>query len=294
MNRRTKLILRNMLFLLSIPGIILAFVFAQNDSGREKCRAVNIQIANPALSFVTREDLTQLLEDRGIVPGVTVVRDIQLSRLEKRIMENPWIKSVNMYISAALSLEVNVEQKNPVLRIQPGDAQQTACYLDEEANPMPLSDRYIPEVPVWSLSRIGHSRHDLQLRREAVKVATYIRSNQFWNAMITQIHLNEHDEFELIPALGNHTILLGDTTDLHNKMDRLQAFYVQGIHTIHWELYNELDVRFRGQVIARNTQVTALPLRPEEILAMKEKAMKEKALKEKNMAQASHNKKQSH
>ena len=41
-------------------------------------------------------------------------------------------------------------------------------------------------------------------------LAKYISSDSLWNAQIIQIYLKDNKEIELVPRVGNHTILLGD------------------------------------------------------------------------------------
>jgi cell division protein FtsQ len=261
MNPRIQKIGRNILFLLSIPGLVSAFVYAQSNNEQPTCSAIDIRIENPAFSFVTHQDIASILEDRGIEVGETHVKEIQISRLEKRIVENPWVKSVNMYISAGRCLHVQVMQKQPVLRLQPEDTTMHACYLDADANPVPLSSQYIAQVPILTAPRLGYSQIDLQWKREAVELAEYIQSDSFWNAMVTQINLNPKQGFELIPALGEQLILVGHAENLDDKMKRLLAFYLSGLQTIDWQKYDQIDVRFDKQVVARNTKVKSLPPR---------------------------------
>lgn len=261
MNPRIQKIGRNILFLLSIPGLVSAFVYAQSNNEQSTCSALDIRIENPALSFVTHQDIATILEDRGIEVAETHVKEIQINRLEKRIAENPWVKSVNMYITAGRCLHVQVMQKQPVLRLQPDDSTIHACYLDADANPIPLSGRYIAQVPIMTVPRLGYSKNDLQWKREAVELAKYIQSDSFWNAMVTQINLNPKQGFELIPALGEQLILVGHAQNLDDKMKRLLAFYQSGLQTIDWQKYDQIDVRFDKQVVARNTKVKSLPPR---------------------------------
>jgi cell division protein FtsQ len=236
-------------------------VYAQSNNEQPTCSAIDIRIENPALSFVTHQDIASMLEDRGIEVGETHVKEIQINRLEKRIVENPWVKSVNMYISAGRCLHVQVMQKQPVLRLQPEDTTMHACYLDADANPVPLSSQYIAQVPILTAPRLGYSQIDLQWKREAVELAKYIQSDSFWNAMVTQINLNPKQGFELIPALGEQLILVGHAENLDDKMKRLLAFYQSGLQTIDWQKYDQIDVRFDKQVVARNTKVKSLPPR---------------------------------
>ncbi|QLH46601.1 MAG: hypothetical protein HWD58_13795 [Bacteroidota bacterium] len=85
-----------------------------------------------------------------------------------------------------------------------------------------------------------------------VTLANFIQADSFWNAAIAQIVVTKNYEIQLIPVMGHQVIRLGDAKDLDDKMNRLLRFYQQGIHSLPWEKYDELDVRFKRQIICRN------------------------------------------
>lgn len=294
MNPRIQKIGRNILFLLSVPAIVGAFVFANSNKQNEFCRGIDIHIVNTESSFVSTEDISNIFENEDIRVGETLVSAIHIKQLEEAILKNPWVKQVDIFVAADHSLKVRVLQKKAIARIQLTDSSDHAYYLDEDANPMKLSLQYIAKVPVITSAPLHYSHNDLQVKREAVELAAYIQKDAFWDAMISQIHLNEHREFELIPTLGDQLILLGSANNLESKMKRLLLFYQQGMNTLDWTKYNELDVRFDRQVVARNTKVLALPSRVEEakkeelLLIEKNKPMSNMVTKNKQPASSTH------
>jgi cell division protein FtsQ len=54
---------------------------------------------------------------------------------------------------------------------------------------------------------------------------------------------------ELIPRLGQHRILLGDTTDLRDKLDRMRTFYLQGLNNTGWDKYELINLKYKNQVV---------------------------------------------
>ncbi len=258
MNPRIKKIGRNILFLLSIPGIIGAFVFANTNKQDEKLTGIHVAIENTELSFVTEEDILDLISSKGVVVNQSVINEVKINKLENVIKENEWVKDAEIYITANHALNVNVKQKTPYVRINQTDSIDYAYYLDEHANPIALSQQYIAKVPVVTTPRLGYTLKDLNVKNDLVQLATYVQDDPFWNTMITQINVDKEHHIELIPVLGNHVILIGSVEDLDSKMKRLLAFYQNGIQTIDWNRYNEIDVRFAHQVVARNTAVAKL------------------------------------
>jgi hypothetical protein len=58
-------------------------------------------------------------------------------------------------------------------------------------------------------------------------------------------------------------------------MKRLLAFYQSGLTTIDWNRYNQIDLRFEHQIVARNTEVKALVDKTLEKEKEKEKELKQ-------------------
>jgi cell division protein FtsQ len=257
MNPRIKKIARNILFLLSIPVIVSAFVFANVETKQDYCTDIEIHIENPSIGFVQKEDIFNNLEQQGIVQHVTKCAHLNLDQIEKELVKNKWILFADSYITANGHLHVKVKQKEPIVRILTNDSSDYSYYLDCYANPIEVSEKFHANVPVVTSPRLGYIRKDLQVKQDLVKLANFIAADTFWNRFITQANVNAKRELELIPAIGNQTILLGNVHHLEDKMNRILAFYQQGMHTVDWTKYNQFDVRFDKQVIARNTNITA-------------------------------------
>jgi len=61
--------------------------------------------------------------------------------------------------------------------------------------------------------------------------------------------VNERHELELIPRKGNHVVLLGDTQELKEKMNKLFIFYTQGLNKIGWNNYQVINIKYKNQVV---------------------------------------------
>lgn len=254
MTDRAKKILRNILFLLSIPMIIGAYVYAQKSSKEEFCKGLNVTIENPEINFVTKEDIITTVENLGIRPEKTLIKTVDCQAVEKNIESNQWVKSAEIFVSSNNFMNVKVLQKNPVVRIQQKDSSDYAYYLDEYANPISLSKKYTPRVSVVTTDRLSYTKNDLKLKSSLVQLAQFIDKDTFWNVAVAQIDVNSNNQILLVPMMGTQTIILGTTEDLENKMARLFTFYQQGMNTVKWSLYDEIDLRFKGQIVCRNTR----------------------------------------
>jgi len=213
-----------------------------------------VTIENPEINFVTKEEIINIIEDMGIYPEQTLINTVNCKEIEKNIENNQWVKSAELFVSSNNFINVKVQQKKPVVRIQQKDSTDYAYYLDEFANPIPLSKQYTPRVSVVTTERLAFTKTDLRMKSAMVQLAQFIDKDTFWSVAIAQIDINAKNQIVLVPMIGAQTIILGSTDDLENKMARLFTFYQQGVNTIKWSLYDEIDLRFKGQIVCRNTR----------------------------------------
>lgn len=287
MSPRVKHIIRKIIFLLSIPLIIGAFVFAQGSTQQEKCKRYNIRIINTEYSFVTQKDILKIIKESNIECNETNTKAINFSELESKIKENKWVKNSEVFLSANNTLNVNITQKEPVVRIQYNDSSDYGYYLDQNSNPIELNENYAPRLPIVTCPRLGYSNNDIKLKNSFVELSNYIQKDSFWNIAISQIVVDGKNQISLIPSLGNQKILIGNTENLDSKMNRLLKFYQEGMNHFPWDKYNEIDARFDKQIVCRNTHGEILSKDPydsksKEIVLKKENDTKENKVVVKN------------
>ena len=68
-------------------------------------------------------------------------------------------------------------------------------------------------------------------------------------AMTEQIYVDNKNEFTLIPKMGKQKIRLGKYELIEDKLENLAIFYQQAITQKGWQVYEEIDVRYKGQVV---------------------------------------------
>ncbi|MEO0472177.1 MAG: hypothetical protein AAF206_21300, partial [Bacteroidota bacterium] len=86
---------------------------------------------------------------------------------------------------------------------------------------------------------------------EALPVLRYIHQHPFWNAQIAEVVLQQNGELKLLPQVGNLPIEFGYPVRIEEKFDNLMDFYQQAIPKVGWNYYRSINVKFRGQVVAK-------------------------------------------
>ncbi len=251
--------------LIVTAGCIMAVLSASEAHHKRTVSELKVRIGNEhACGFLTAAQVREmLLENRHIVPEETPVAALDLNSMEAIIRSNPWVSEAEVYVDNANALHVVINQRVPAFRVF--EQEGNSYYLDSTGNTLPLSDKYthytivITNVPELKNDSTGNS-----LKAQMFKVSQTIGADSFWNPQVASIKLNDDLTFELIPVLGNHRILLGDTAHLQEKLSNIFAFYKQVFNRIGWDKYQVINARFRGQIIAS----PSLPWQPPRDRAM--------------------------
>jgi cell division protein FtsQ len=243
-------------------GLIVLLGFTGHEQQLQRCKGLRIRVTDQTGHyFIEPKDVLEVLNTKaGKVKGA-LMQDINTALLEKIVYSNPFIGKAEVYSTIDGFVNIDVWQRNPVIRIVNNDNEH--FYIDEQGDFMPVTDKYSCQVIVAS----GHIYDDYAERslRYAVpfikdttmkpvlfqlnEIALFLKQHEFWDAQIEQLYVNDRSEIELIPRIGNQTILLGSSENLEEKMDRLMLFYREGIIKAGWNKYSVINLKYKDQVI---------------------------------------------
>jgi cell division protein FtsQ len=245
-------------------GMIMLLGFVNKYQESIPCDAVQVKIDDKVPhDFIDREDILNLINSNSIIGKP--IGSINISLLEKKLMSNPYVNKAEVYSSVDGKLQVNVLQRDPLVRIINSDNEQ--FYIDRNGKFMPVSDHYstpvitangyifepfsMMQVPEWDSVTVSDSvaLRPKQIITEIFELAKYLDADTFWNALAEQIYINELLEIEMIPRIGNHRIILGTTDNLEEKLNRLYIFYTRGLQNTGWNNYSVIDLKYKNQVV---------------------------------------------
>jgi len=145
-------------------------------------------------------------------------------------------------------LHVSVTEREPIARIFTSTGK--SFYVDDSGKMMPLSDKLSARVPVFTgfPAKVISARDSLLLMN-VQSTASFILHDPFWMSQVSQIDITPQRNFEMIPVVGNHTVLLGDGEDMEQKFHRLFVFYKNVLSQAGFDKYKAINVQYAGQVI---------------------------------------------
>jgi len=244
-------ILQALVTLVVTTGCTVAILGASGVQEKRTVSSVQIHIANRgSCGFLDEAQVCELLlGNRHVRPDRTPLSALNLQGMEAILRANPWVASAEVYVDNAAVLHVYVRQRIPVYRVFERDG--NSYYVDSALQALPLSDKYthyaavVTNVPVLRDDSTGSS-----LKAQIYRVVRAVSSDTFWNAQVTEIRMADDGSFELVPVLGRHRIILGDTARVEEKLAHVLAFYRQVLNRIGWDRYQVINAAYRGQVVA--------------------------------------------
>jgi cell division protein FtsQ len=260
----TKRIIKKIIFIgltiVSCSGLIVLLVAAIGKRNHERCRDYVITIKGARQNlFINEKDIKTMLDVAadGKIRDERVT-DFNLRKLELRLKENAWVRDANLYFDNKDVLHVSVLEKEPVARIF--TTKGKSFYIDSGVNQMPLSTLRSAKVPVFTNfpDKQLPGEKDSVLLNDIKKMALFILSDSFWMAQTEQIDITENKNFEMVPTIGNHTVKLGNGSDIEKKFHRLFVFYQQVLSKTGFDKYRTIDVQYEGQVIGTREKISKI------------------------------------
>ncbi len=242
-------ILQTVVTVVVVTACGFAIMSASGIQQKRKVHGVKISIVNERYGFIDKKEVKKLLFESDINLSAKDLKTLSTYKIEQKITAIPWVAKAQVYVDNMRTLHVQITQRVPVARIF--DRAGNSYYIDNMLDSLPLSDRYshyttvVTNVPVLKNDSVSSD-----LKGQLVALVRFVDKDSFWNAQVSQIMVNERNEFELLPVLGNQKIVFGDTTDMCNKFNNLFAFYGKVLNRVGWDKYEVLDLRFKNQVVA--------------------------------------------
>jgi len=224
-----------------ILGIILIFAlvgFAEKKHSERTVSGISIHI-HPIEGglFVTSEEAFEAMNLESDSLRGYYTDEINISLLEEMLTTHPSVRQAEVYFEMDGVLVAEVRQRRPILRFFDGN---TSYYWDEEGMQTPLSEHFTARVPLF----FGQEPE----KNELLNLVFALRADPFFNAQVTGITKIEGD-YALTSRFGNHQIVLGDLSNLNEKLDRLKLFYQKTQTDLGWESYRTLNLKYANQVV---------------------------------------------
>ena len=238
----------------SIAGglLVLLFIISWKAKEEKKCANIDVELVgeNTVALFMDEKEILQIIHEKGIQAGMPIGA-VNLNELEKSLQSIKWIKHAEMYLDNQQSLKIKIEQRIPIARIF--SAAGVSFYIDKEGRRLPLKQLTVLRLPVFTgfpSDQEKMSSPDSVLLNDVLHFTKVIQNDSFFMAQIAQVNIESNGEFEMVPSLGDHIVLMGTAENVEDKLNRLYSFYKQVWVNSGVNAYQVLDCRFDHQIVA--------------------------------------------
>jgi cell division protein FtsQ len=254
-----KIVVKILIIIISLYLIIMP-VYLSHITASVPCGGISINIDDSSdFHFVSKREIAGLISQSNTKIIGRPVREIPLPEIESKISQLRELKEVEVYTTIDGVLHVSVDQRNPIMRVITGGGDY---FVDEDGVIMRRRGLYTPRLHIVGGNiRItgqmlnGVSVLDTSIKHSVLKeiypLVEYINHDNFWSAEIDQIYVDNNDEIDLIPRLGNHVVHLGTTENFEGKLRNLEAFYKNVLPEVGWTKYELINLEFKDQIVCR-------------------------------------------
>jgi cell division protein FtsQ len=265
MNRKNKVI-----YIIFALIFIACFVFYAILSKEQKYGEIVYKIEYPSDALFTEEEFDRYVSKT--YPSIigNPFDSVNLSLLEKKIEKYPYISNADV-INNRGTLVIKATQDKIVAKIFNNKNEQ--FFLAESGKLVPktkntagriivvngnINKRYIDNYFVYKDTLKSKSKSKHATLHLVWRIAVFIEKDPFWKAQISQIYVNENQELELVPTIGEHIVLFGNV-DANENMDdvikqrfgNLKHLYIDGFKITGWNKYKHINLKYGNEIPCR-------------------------------------------
>lgn len=243
-----------------VLAALVSLGFVSHSHNNRICEEVLVKVDDSNnMHFLNKDDVMETLFRKGVQAQGQKVRNVDLASIERTISRIPAVEQAAVYTTVGGKLQIDVVQRTPVVRIF--NASGSSFYLDVNGVPMPLSENYtartlpvtgkLAETPRHTVAQVleNDSLKSASLLDDIHQLAMYIEHDEFLRAQIVQVHVDQNQDFVLIPRVGGQEIMYGRCEDPEKRFNKLKLFYRQGLRKSDRRKYERIDLRFNGQIV---------------------------------------------
>ena len=245
-------ILVRVLWSIAGAALIVLFVVAWKAKEEKKCSSIEIELVgeNTAALFIDEKEILQIIHEQGIKEGLPIGA-VNLNTLEKYLETIRWVKHVELFLDNTQALQVKIEQRIPIARIF--TASGNSFYIDKEGLQLPLKQLTVLRLPVFTnfpSDQQNLSKPDSILLNDILHFTKAVQNDSFFMAQTAQVNIAVNGDFELVPTVGDHLVLIGSVENIEDKLNRLYTFYKNVWVQSGLNAYQVIDCRFDNQIVA--------------------------------------------
>jgi len=253
-------ILHTGFWVLLVAGLVFLVVFISHKHNETICEHFELSIEDQNYDALTNAAELEaiILAATDTIAGKTL-NEIDPYDIHNILNENPYIKYADIQTDINGKLKVDVVLRQAIIRVI--NKAGISFYIGSEGWLMPVNQGF-PSRVVIANGSISNGTAGVQNNkvhvdslsensnvRKLYELGKYINSSEFLKKLIAQVWITTSGELELIPVIGEYTILFGSFDEMEEKFEKLAIYYKEGASKAGWIDYRSIDLRYKNQVI---------------------------------------------
>ena len=243
---------------IGLLALSCAAIFGMNGRriSQLTCAGVRVEFKDD-FNFITSKDIEGYLnKEYGAYVGQRL-DSVDLEKVESILDNKSAILKAEAYTTPDGFLNVEIRQREPVVRFQKGD---NGFYADERGFIFPLQRNYTSMVPIIDGEvplNVGRgykgapkTEAEKKWLSETLGLVNYM-TGTVWAENISQITVRGNGDLVLIPREGKERFIFGQPSDFEAKFDRIGLYYTTILPEKGNGYYTTVNIKNNGQIVCR-------------------------------------------
>lgn len=217
-------------------GFLLSFSLKRFNNAKMENVSINMNQTKTPVYFVDEKDIKDLVKQYN---PTRKIGDVKIPELEKKINENPFVDSANVYMNLNGNLNVDIKQRVPVFRLSKNGKD---FYVDEKGVEFPISRNFsypcmlvMGDVDASEYQKLG-------------QLVEKIDKDDFSKKYFIGIK-KEKDNYNLLTSDGNYKVEIGDLENIDFKVKGFKTFVEKYLVYQNPNKYKKISVKYNNQIV---------------------------------------------
>lgn len=217
-------------------GFLLSFSLKRFNNAKMENVSINMNQSKTPVYFIDEKDIKDLVKQYN---PTRKIGDMKIPELEKKINENPFVDSANVYMNLNGNLNVDIKQRVPVFRLSKNGKD---FYVDEKGVEFPIS-RNFSYPCMLVMGDVDASEY-----QELGQLVEKIDKDDFSKKYFIGIK-KEKDSYNLLTSDGNYKVEIGDLDNIDFKVKGFKTFVEKYLVYQNPNKYKKISVKYNNQIV---------------------------------------------
>ena len=217
-------------------GFLLSFSLKRFNNAKMENVSINMNQSKTPVYFIDEKDIKDLVKQYN---PTRKIGDVKIPELEKKINENPFVDSANVYMNLNGNLNVDIKQRVPVFRLSKNGKD---FYVDEKGVEFPIS-RNFSYPCMLVMGDVDASEY-----QELGQLVEKIDKDDFSKKYFIGIK-KEKDSYNLLTSDGNYKVEIGDLDNIDFKVKGFKTFVEKYLVYQNPNKYKKISVKYNNQIV---------------------------------------------